>query len=276
MSENTAQPESISLEEKLAILEEKLMAAQRLATLGELSGTITHEFNNILMTIVNYSKLGMNNKDEKGRDKYFDKIYSASQKASKITSGILAMARSQGTETQATDVTKMIEDSLLLLEREMTKYRIQVERQFDVVPNAEIHAGQIQQVLTNLLINARQAMPDGGRLKVAIKHDSEHHFVDVIVRDYGMGIPQEKMRNIFDPFYTTKTGPDDSGKGGTGLGLAMCRNIIEKHGGKIRVESAEGKGTAFTLKLPVAKSNPAPLPASTNPNLSINVSRESA
>ena len=119
-------------------------------------------------------------------------------------------------------------------------------------------------------------MPDGGRLKVAIKHDSENHFVDVIVRDYGMGIPQEKMRNIFDPFYTTKTGPDDSGKGGTGLGLAMCRNIIEKHGGKIRVESSEGKGTAFTLKLPVAKSNPAPLPASTNSDLQINVSRESA
>jgi len=82
--------------------------------------------------------------------------------------------------------------------------------------------------------------------------DTTNNMVDLIVRDNGCGIPQDKLRRIFEPFFTTKDGPDASGKGGTGLGLSMCRDIIEAHHGRIRVESSVGKGTCFTIKLPVA------------------------
>ena len=100
----------------------------------------------------------------------------------------------------------------------------------------------------NLLINARQAMPGGGRVLIKLAYDAESDMIDLVVRDNGCGIPAEKLPRIFDPFYTTKSGPDASGKGGTGLGLSMCRDIIEAHHGRIRVDSTVGKGTAFTLE----------------------------
>jgi signal transduction histidine kinase len=149
-----------------------------------------------------------------------------------------------------------------LLEREMNKYRVVVEKSFQPVPPAFVNGNQIQQVLLNLLINARQAMPSGGRLWIKLMHDAENDMVDLVVRDSGCGIPADKLPRIFESFYTTKSEPDASGKGGTGLGLSMCRDIIEAHHGRIRVESALGKGTAFTLKLPTAvksASNSAPV-----------------
>ena len=125
-----------------------------------------------------------------------------------------------------------------------------------------VNGNQIQQVLLNLLINARQAMPNGGRLWIKLLHDAENDMIDLVVRDSGCGIPADKLPRIFESFYTTKSGPDASGKGGTGLGLSMCREIIESHHGRIRVDSTVGKGTAFTLKLPVAlKGVPAPRPS---------------
>ena len=107
-------------------------------------------------------------------------------------------------------------------------------------------------MLLNLLINARQAMPSGGRLWIKLLYDAENDMIDLVVRDNGCGIPADKLPRIFESFYTTKSGPDASGKGGTGLGLSMCRDIIESHHGRIRVDSRVGKGTAFTLKLPTA------------------------
>jgi signal transduction histidine kinase len=95
-------------------------------------------------------------------------------------------------------------------------------------------------------------MPGGGRIAIKLLHDADSDTVDLMIRDYGCGIPADKLPHIFDPFFTTKAGPDASGKGGTGLGLSMCRDIIEAHHGRIRVDSTVGKGTAFTLKLPVA------------------------
>jgi len=96
-------------------------------------------------------------------------------------------------------------------------------------------------------------MPGGGRVVLKLSHDVENETIDLMVRDYGCGIPADKLPRIFDAFYTTKSGPDASGKGGTGLGLSLCRDIIEAHHGRIRVDSTVGKGTAFTLKLPTAK-----------------------
>ena len=133
------------------------------------------------------------------------------------------------------------------------------------------NGNQIQQVLMNLLINARQAMPQGGVVLIKLAYDAESQLVELTVRDNGTGMPPDVLRKIFDPFFSTKSGPDASGKGGTGLGLSMCRDIIEAHRGRIRVDSTVGRGTAFNIKLPAAIAtapmaivSAAPLPSTTN------------
>ena len=142
----------------------QLQQAQKLTALGELVSTTTHEFNNVLMTIINYAKMGMRHKDDATRDKCFDKILAAGQKAATITNTVLGMARNRSDTVEPTDLKQLVDDTLLLLEREMNKYRITVEKQLPADPAAMVNGNQIQQVLLNLLINARQAMPDGGRL----------------------------------------------------------------------------------------------------------------
>lgn len=241
-----------TLQQQIDVLKQQLGQAQRLTALGELVSTTTHEFNNVLMTILNYAKMGVRHKDAATRDKCFDKILASANRAATITNTVLGMARNRAAGQEPTDLTKLVEDTLLLLEREMNKYRVVVEKSFQAIPPALVNGNQIQQVLLNLLINARQAMPNGGRLWIKLVHDAENNMIDLVVRDSGCGIPADKLPRIFESFYTTKSGPDASGKGGTGLGLSMCRDIIESHHGRIRVDSTVGKGTAFTLKLPVA------------------------
>jgi signal transduction histidine kinase len=239
------------LQTRIEILEEQLMHAQGLTALGELTSTTAHEFNNILMIIINQAKLGLRNKNEASRIKAFEKIVTAANKASKITNTVLAAAKNRKTDGEPTNFVALVEDALLLLEREMNKYQIIVEKSFpDKLPEIMADGNQIVQVILNLLINARQAMPSGGKVVLKMSYDEENEMIDLVVRDFGCGIAQEKLPRIFESFYTTKSGPDESGKGGTGLGLASCKRIIEQHQGAIRVESAEGKGTAFTVKLP--------------------------
>jgi signal transduction histidine kinase len=244
--------ESVSLQQQVDLLKAQLAQAQSLTALGELVGTTTHEFNNVLMTILGYAKMGIRHRDAATRDRCFDKILRAGNRAANITNTVLGMARNRSNGQEPTDLAKLVENTMLLLEREMNKYRIVVDKRFESVPEAHVNGNQIQQVLLNLLINARQAMPRGGRLSIKLAYDAEHEMIDLVVRDYGCGIPADKLPRIFDSFYTTKSGPDESGKGGTGLGLSMCRDIIEAHHGRIRVDSTVGKGTAFTLKLPTA------------------------
>lgn len=252
-------PTVAELEAKIAQLEQQLCQAQKLTALGELASTVTHEFNNVLMTIVNYAKLGLRQRDEESRTKSFEKILAAGNRAAKITNGVLGFARNRAPGFEPTDLARIVDDTLLLLERELTKYRVKVDCYVAAVPPAMANGNQIQQVLMNLMINARQAMPNGGRITIRLSYDAEAGTVDLMVRDNGSGIPADKLPHIFDPFFTTKTGPDASGKGGTGLGLSMCRNVIEAHHGRIRVESTVGKGTAFTIKLPAAKNVPPPV-----------------
>lgn len=240
-------------QQQLEFLQGQLRQNQALAALGALTGTATHEFNNVLMTVINYAKLGLRNEDTASRTKALTKILEASERAAKITGTILAQARNRSDSLEPTDLVDIVESSLVLLEREMRKYRIAVETEFaDNVPRAQASGNQIQRVLLNLLINARQAMPDGGTVLVRIAAGGEGRCVELTVRDSGTGIPADKLPKIFEPFFTTKSGPDESGKGGTGLGLAACKEIIDRHGGRIRVESTVGVGTAFIIRLPIA------------------------
>ncbi len=253
----SAGKEMPSLEEQVKILRQQLAEAQKLTALGELLGTTTHEFNNVLTTILNYAKMGLRYSDEPTRTKSFDKILAAAQRAAKITTGVLALARNRSGSFEPTSLSQIVQDTLVLLERELTKHKVHVETQLVDVPQVWANGNQIQQVLMNLVINARQAMSNGGRLILALHHDSGSETVDLVIRDTGCGMSNEVMRRIFDRFYTTKSGPDSTGKGGTGLGLSACLDIIEAHKGKIRVESAPGRGTQFTIRLPIAPAKPA-------------------
>lgn len=251
----TVDNQAKDLRQEVELLRRQLAEAQQTTALGELLGTTTHEFNNVLMAVINYAKMGLRHRDDATRDRALEKILSAGQRAAKITNSILGMARNRSSRMEPTDISRLIDDTLLLLERELRKYRISVDRRLSDVPEAIVNGNQIQQVLLNLVINARQAMSEGGLVTISLDYDQRHNTVDLMIRDTGVGIPAEKLPRIFDRFYTTKSGPDESGKGGTGLGLAACRDIIEAHRGRVRVDSTVGKGTAFTIKLPAANPN---------------------
>jgi len=240
-------------DQEIELLKQQLAQTQRMAALGELAGTTTHEFNNVLMTILNYAKLGLRHKDEPTRDKALSKILAAAQRAEKITNSVLGLARNRQDEFAPTQLAQLIQESLILLEREMTKYRVNVRCEFAEVPCVRAIGNQIQQVLLNLMTNARQAMPTGGELVIQIAHDPAANSVDLTIRDSGSGIPREHLPKIFDRYYSTKSGPDETGKGGTGVGLATCKDIIDAHQGRIRVQSTVGRGTAFVIRLPVFK-----------------------
>ena len=261
-----AQSGDVSHEQQIAELRRQLLEAQKLTALGELVGTTTHEFNNILMTIMNYAKMGLRHRDDATRDKALTKILTASERAARITNSVLGMARNRSSSMEPTDIASLIRETLVLLEREMARYRISVDVDVSDTPPAQANGNQIQQVLFNLLINARQAIGESGEIMVRLAHDSVSNTVDLMVRDNGAGIPQDKLRRIFEPFFSTKEGPDQSGKGGTGLGLSACREIIESHNGRIRVDSTVGRGTQFTIKLPAVTSatpNPPSTPTTT-------------
>jgi signal transduction histidine kinase len=162
---------------------------------------------------------------------------------------MLGFARKSGTHRQHCDIVRLVEEVLILTEKDLTKHRVQVETRFLCRPKVWGVPGQVEQILVNLVINARQAMPGGGRLKIEVRENAAGDTVEVKVADSGIGIPPDQLRMIFEPFFTTKQ-PDEYGRGGTGLGLSVCRQIIEQHHGRIRVESVVGKGSTFTLKLP--------------------------
>ncbi len=240
------------LEQQLVQMRQQLMQAEKMSTVGVLASSITHEFNNILTTVINYAKMGLRHKDEAIREKSFTKILAAGQRAAKITTGMLSYARSKGDHKESFELAQLVEDVLVLVEKDLQVHRISLVKKFDQQPSTVVNANQIQQVILNLIINARQAMDEGGTLTITLSENQADQFAEITIRDTGCGIPSHILPKIFDSFFTTKTA-DESGQGGSGLGLAMCKDVIESHRGRIRVESTPGKGTAFTLKLPLAK-----------------------
>jgi signal transduction histidine kinase len=234
-------------------LRQQLLQAQRLSTMGTLASSVAHEFNNILTTIINYAKLGLRpQSDERNRTESLEKILKGSQRAATIVNSMLGFARNTVNQRTLTDLANLVDEVLILADKDLSKHRIQLEKKYHDRPRAPVVAGQIEQILLNLVINARQAMPRGGRLKIELSENHKTHMAEIRVSDSGVGIPPERLRLIFDPFYTTKE-PDEHGHGGSGLGLSVCRQIIEQHNGRIRVESVIGKGSTFTVKLPLAE-----------------------
>lgn len=240
------------LESVVAEMHDQLLQAQKLGSIGTLASSITHEFNNILTTVINYAKMGVRHKDDAVRDKAFDKILAAGQRASKITTGMLSYARARGDRRDAHSLAQLVQDVLILVEKDLQKHQISLQLDLQPEAVAEVNSGQVQQVLLNLIINARQAMEPGGSLCVATRRNDASGTAEVLVRDTGAGIPPDKLAKIFEPFYSSKTA-DEQGQGGTGLGLSLCKDVVESHGGRIRVDSVVGKGTTFMLKFPLAR-----------------------
>lgn len=236
----------------VAALQQQVRDAQRLACLGSLASSVAHEFNNILTTIINSAKWGLLKQSDADRVKALERVLVAGKRAAEITSSMLSYARNRSNDRRPADIVQLVEESLTLVEKDLTSHQVRLEKQFDGRPQAIVAPGQIQQIFLNLAINARQAMPRGGMLRVGVRHNPTTNMVEVAITDTGIGIPRTQIKQIFDPYFTTKSGPDETGKGGTGLGLAVCREIIEAHRGRIHVESRVGQGTTFTVKLPAA------------------------
>jgi signal transduction histidine kinase len=236
--------------DKLSIDRAHVEQLQRIASVGAVASSIAHEFNNILTTILNTAKLGLSSPDAGVKQQAFDRILTVSRRASRITTGVLALSRNRSGRREPTPIVPLVEEVLAVLEKDISKHRVRLERSYTAEPVAEIVPTQIEQVVMNLVINGRQAMPSGGHLRVSVGYNAGQHCVEIGVRDTGVGIGPDLLNKIFDPFFTTKDGPDDSGHGGSGLGLSICREIVERHQGRIRVESQVGRGTTFTVKLP--------------------------
>src|SRR4051812_21632406 len=232
-------------------LRQQLLQAQRLSSVGALASSVAHEFNNILTTIINYAKLGLRpSADDQARTQALERILKGGHRAAGIVNSMLGYARANATLRVPTDVARLVEEALTLTEKDLSKHRIHVERRFHAPPLAPVAPGQIEQPLVTLITTAGRAIPRGGGLLIGARDTPPAGMAEVRIADSGIGIAPDRLRLIFEPFYTTKE-PDELGHGGTGLGLSVCRQIIEQHQGRIRVESLVGKGSTFTVKLPL-------------------------
>jgi signal transduction histidine kinase len=239
---------------QLDFLREQLTESQRLATIGTIAAVIAHEFNNLLTPIVSYSQYALQSAESAEPDmelirKALGKAFGSATKAGKICTSMLGLARGESTFGKV-EVQKLVDEVLLVLARDPHKDGIALRVQ--VQPGLSIYGDgvQLEQVLLNLLINARQAMlGNGGSLTIkANKLDNGQIRLQVI--DTGPGIPEKLMGKIFEPFFTTKGTAKKGETKGTGLGLAICKEIIEHHRGRIEVQSEVGRGTTFTIYLP--------------------------
>ena len=242
-----------SLREENERLRWQVRELQRVSSLGVLAGSVCHELNNALTPILNYAKMGLRSVDNDFRTKSLDKILTGAQRAASITTGMLGLARPNLNQRSAADLAQLVEETLVLTAKDLEKHRVELVFKLKCRPMTMVCPPQIQQVVLNLIINARQAMAgmSGGRITVGVGIDSSGKWAEVSVSDTGPGMEPAVLKRIFEPFFTTKPPGDESGLGGTGLGLPVCRDIIEAHHGRLRVESKPGQGATFTVRLPL-------------------------
>jgi signal transduction histidine kinase len=180
-----------------------------------------------------------------------EKITRQTFRASEIVNNLLNFSRTSGAEFAEVDVNRVISDTLSLLEHQFKIAKITVHDElYQHLPSIQGNAGRLQQVFLNLFLNAKEAMPNGGKLRITTSNGDA---VSVTVSDTGSGIAQEHIQRIYDPFFTTKATPQDGQKRGTGLGLSVTYGIIQEHAGKIRVESSPEEGTTFYLDFPLIR-----------------------
>jgi len=229
-------------------LHEQLLHADRLATIGELAAGVAHELNEPLGAVLGFAQLARKHADlPEPAAQDIEKIESAALQAREIVRKLMVFARQSPPRKTRVNLNQLVEDGLYLLESRCAKSRIEVLRMLEEdLPDVVADASQLQQVLVNLVVNAIQAMPDGGRLTIATHHRESKAVLTV--SDTGLGMSGEVRKKVFLPFFTTK----DVNQG-TGLGLAVAHGIVSAHGGRISVESRPGQGSCFEVEIPVDK-----------------------
>jgi two-component system NtrC family sensor kinase len=238
-------------------LEEQLQQREKLSSIGLLAAGVAHEVNTPLTGVSSYTQMLMSMLAETDpKHALLQKVRRQAERATNIVNNLLNFSRTgSATEFTQVDIRKVLDDTLQLLEPQLRGNQISIERDYD--PEAPLvfgNAGKLQQVFTNLLLNARDAITDGGSIKISTVPADDRSLI-VEVSDTGMGIAPENVAKIYDPFYTTK------GIGrGTGLGLAVSYGIVQEHSGHISVESSPGRGTTFRISLPTVHAR-APLQA---------------
>jgi two-component system, NtrC family, sensor kinase len=233
-------------------LESQLSQADKLTSIGLLAAGVAHEVNTPLAVISSYTQmLAKQLQGDPQKSGLLEKITRQTFRASEIVNNLLNFSRTSGTEFTDIDINKVISDTLGLLEHQFKTAKIQVHSELtNGISPMKGNAGRLQQVFLNLFLNAKDAMPSGGKLSVAT---SNGDFVSVRVSDTGSGIAPEHIQRIYDPFFTTKAAVKEGQNRGTGLGLSVTYGIIQEHAGKIRVESNPGAGTTFALDFPLSR-----------------------
>ena len=229
-------------------LERRLVQADKLSSIGLLAAGVAHEVNTPLAVISTYAQmLAKQISEDEQKSKLLDKIAKQTFRASEIVNSLLSFSRTSPTEFVEVDVSKVIQETLNLVEHQLKKSGVEVKLDAPpAMPPVKGNAGKLQQVFLNLFLNARDAMDAGGTLTVHAW--SEGGFARIEVADNGQGIAPEHLERIYDPFFTTK-----AARKGTGLGLSVTYGIVREHGGSIEVESRPGAGSRFRVELPLAR-----------------------
>lgn len=244
----TQQDHLTRLNAEVEALRKQLRRAQRLATVGTMTAMVAHEFNNILTPIINYARLAR--KNPAMTDKAIASAADGGQRATSICKALLGITREDDDRPVDMNVSELVSQTFEAMARDPRRDRVEVR--LDIPSGATVLArrAELQQVLLNLLINARSAVLAKPRpRRIEVSAECAARSVVLRVSDTGVGIAPTNLERIFEPFFTTKSGRDADGDG-NGLGLAVCREIVTNMGGEISVESVEGEGTTFTIRLP--------------------------
>lgn len=232
-------------------LKSQLLGLQHLASMGTISYMIAHEINNLMTPLKSYASFALTDLDDRDlTEKALQKVVTNCERATKIVDSMLALASGQTHHKQSVRLLALIEEVFTCLCRDFTKDGITVDIQIPEQTTICAVPVQIQQVLMNLILNARDAMlPHGGVLSISAAEGPD--VVAITVADTGSGIEPENLEKIFDMFFTTKANTRSAAENsGAGLGLAFCKMIVERHKGSISVKSTPGNGSAFTISLP--------------------------
>jgi two-component system NtrC family sensor kinase len=232
---------------ELEAAQDQLIQTEKLTSLGKLAAGIAHEINNPLTAIlINSHLLKEKLKDNENFIKKLSLIIDETARCSKIVQGLLDFARQTPPEKKLADINELIEKTLLLFESHILVHDVEIHKELSTdLPGIMVDSNKIKQVFTNIILNALDAMPDGGILSISSSVAPDEHHVQITFTDTGCGIPEQDLRKIFDPFFTTK------GIKGTGLGLSVSYGIIQQHDGTIDVQSTVDKGTTIIINLPI-------------------------
>ncbi len=228
-------------------LEEQLHHSQRLEAVGRLAGGVAHDFNNLLMVITGYSHMlldAMHSGDPMRQD--LEQVVKASERATDLTRQLLAFSRRQGVRASRLNLNALVREMQRMLQRILGEEIELVLRLAPEIKTVRADPGQIEQVILNIAVNARDAMSSSGRLLIETRNSvqPDREYVTLSITDNGVGMDSQVLCRVFEPFFTTK-------EHGTGLGLATSYGIIKENGGELRADSTPGKGTTFHIELPV-------------------------